>query len=114
VEAGPDDGGTKQRELGFQRQADRAREPGGRLHDDVDEKRAASQPDLVALAFQVGERGLDLADRAGADPAPAVEHPVDRGLGQARLNGDLADPERMRGHGVPGDSGDGFLTGFCG
>ena len=72
-----------------------------------------AQPDLVPLSLQVGDCGADFADGAVADAASAVEHPVDGRLGQARLDGDLADPEWMGGH-EGHSASDGFLTGFRG
>jgi hypothetical protein len=119
VESRADDRGTQQRELGFQRRADGAGEPGGCLHDDVDEKRPAGEADLVALPFQVGDGRAYLAGGAVADAASAVEHTVDRRLAQAGLDRDLADTKRMGGHCAPevarlrAGAGDGFLMGFC-
>ena len=53
------------------------------------------EPDLGALTVQVGDRLLHLGDGARAHAGSLVQHPVDRGLAEAGLLGDLADPERM-------------------
>ncbi len=67
------------------------------LHHDVAHERAADQPDLGALTVQVGDGPAHLVRGALAHAAAAVEHPVDGGLAQARLPGDLPGS----GRGVP-------------
>ena len=68
-----------------------------RLHDDVDEERAAGQPDLVALPFQVGDGPRTSRAVLSRTPVRLLQHAVDRGLAQAGLHGDLADPEWVGG-----------------
>ena len=66
----------------------------GASHDQVDDERPPPDPHLGPLALQVGDRLVHLGDGAGADTGPLVQDPVDRGLAEAGLLGDLADPEQ--------------------
>ncbi len=95
VEPGPEHRGPQRRELGLQRPADRAGEPRGGLHDDVDEERAAGEADLRALPVEVVDRLVDGLRGARPHPAAAVEHPVDGRRADAGLAGDLAQRVRM-------------------
>ena len=95
VEAGADHGRAQGRQLGLQRRPDGGGEALGGLHDQVDEERAPPDPDLGPLALQVGDRLVHLGDGAGTDTGSLVQDTVDRGLAEAGLLGDLADPEGM-------------------
>ena len=44
---------------------------------------------------QVGDRPMHLRGSGVANPVAAVQDPVDGGLAQAGLQGDLSDPERV-------------------
>jgi hypothetical protein len=72
-----------------------AQNPLRRLHDDVDHEGTATEAHLGLLAVEVGDGLLDLADRAGPDTAPRVQHAVHCGGTQAGLGGDLSDPVRV-------------------
>ncbi len=87
-------------QFGLDRRAERVGEARRGLHHDVDEVAPAVETQLGALFVHVGDRLHDL--RAGVLPhaGPAVEHPVDGGLAQPGLLGDLADLVSVR-HGRP-------------
>jgi hypothetical protein len=96
VEPRPERRRAHQRQLRLQRRPHRLREPSGRVDDQVQEERPPRQPHLGTLPVQVGDRAVDFIH--GALPyAPAlVEDPVDGGLGQSGLAGDLSDGIRVR------------------
>src|SRR6185437_11712613 len=76
---------------------DRGGEPVRRLHHDVDHEHPAVEPQLAALAIQVGDGLPDVVDRARADAAAIVQDAVHGGLAHAGLAGDLPDRVGM-GH----------------
>src|SRR5689334_17021539 len=76
---------------------DRGGEPVRRLHHDVDHEHPAVEPQLAALAVQVGDGLPDVVDRTRADAAAIVQDAVHGGLAHAGLAGDLPDRVGM-GH----------------
>src|SRR5262249_19226364 len=98
VEPCPYRGRPQRRQLGLQRRPDGSGEPLRRLHHQVDEEGTPGQAELRALPVEVGDRLVHLAFGTGPYVAPPVEHPVDGGLAQPGLHGDLPNPVGVPAH----------------
>jgi hypothetical protein len=56
-----------------------------RFHDDIDDEAASGEPGGRILAFQLGNRRLDLPPGDAAHARPVMQHAVDSGEAEARL-----------------------------
>ena len=96
VESRPQHGRREGGQFGLDGRAERVGEPLRGLHDDVDQVAPAVEPQLGALFVQVGDRLHDLGAGVLPHAGPLVQHPVDGGLAQPGLLGDLADLVAVR------------------
>ena len=91
VEASPDRGRPHRRELVLERRPHGGAEAVRGLDDDVEQQAAGGQAQLGLLTVEVEHCLLHGAHGPSTDARPAVQHTVDRGLGQAGLLGDVTE-----------------------